>query len=63
VVRCCLVRLHHLAGPDTNYDLALYRWGLQLVLELDELLDMNDVNVALWRDTLERCVGFSLPSD
>ena len=44
-------------GPDTNYDLALYRWGLTLILELTSSLGISDPNIPLWEDTLARYAG------
>ncbi len=41
-------------APDTNYDLALLRWGLQTLLELQPA----DPRAARWRDTLARLTPY-----
>jgi hypothetical protein len=42
------------AGNDTNYDLALYTWGLQTILAIGQEYNITDVNIPLWQDTLNR---------
>ena len=41
-------------GPDTNYDLALYRWGLMTALEIAEKFSIDDPNIPVWEDTLTK---------
>src|SRR6185312_16216939 len=36
-------------GPDTNYDLALFRWGLQTLLEIAKELQINDPAIPQWQ--------------
>ncbi len=38
--------------PDTNYDLALLRWGLQTLIASAGQLHINDPLLARWRDVL-----------
>lgn len=48
-------------GPDTNYDLALYRWGLETLLELCDgghVPACERDRVRRWRDTLDRLVAY-----
>jgi hypothetical protein len=40
--------------PDTNYDLALIRWGCTTLLESAQILDMDDPLAPRWRDVLQR---------
>ena len=48
-------------APDTNYDLALLRWGLQTLIELDARLGSKDPLVPKWRDTLAQLTPY--PTD
>ncbi|XP_065835592.1 uncharacterized protein [Oscarella lobularis] len=46
-------------GPDTNYDVALYRWGLQTVIHLaKDILNNNDPRVSVWQDVLNRLTSY-----
>jgi hypothetical protein len=42
--------------PDTNYDLALIRWGCTTLLESAEILGVDDPLAPRWRDVLLRLV-------
>ncbi|XP_065175483.1 uncharacterized protein LOC135805383 [Sycon ciliatum] len=48
---------------DTNYDLALYRWGLQTVIHLTKILDINDPNLDLWTKSLKQLVSYSMDDE
>jgi alpha-L-fucosidase 2 len=47
-------------APDTNYDLALLRWGLQTLLQLQERrgAEGEDPRAARWRDILARLTPY-----
>jgi alpha-L-fucosidase 2 len=45
-------------APDTNYDHALLRWGLQTLLSIDQSLGLKDTQAARWRDTLARLAPY-----
>jgi hypothetical protein len=45
-------------APDTNYDHALLRWGLQTLLAIDQRLRLGDPLAARWRDTLARLAPY-----
>jgi hypothetical protein len=50
-------------AADTNYDLALLRWGLETLIDLDRRLGLNDPLVAEWRDTLARLAPYPVGPD
>ena len=41
-------------GNDTNYDLALLRWGLITVLDIASTYAYDDPYIPAWTDTLNR---------
>ncbi|MEV5172285.1 Tat pathway signal sequence domain protein [Streptomyces flaveolus] len=43
---------------DTNYDLALIRWGCRTLLESAELLGLQDESAPRWRDVLARLTPY-----
>ncbi|MFH9088647.1 glycosyl hydrolase family 95 catalytic domain-containing protein [Streptomyces sp. NPDC017673] len=43
---------------DTNYDLALIRWGCRTLLESAELLGVQDESAPRWRDVLARLTPY-----
>jgi alpha-L-fucosidase 2 len=45
-------------APDTNYDHALLRWGLQTLLAIDQRLGLRDPESARWKDTLARLAPY-----
>lgn len=45
-------------APDTNYDLALLRWGLQTLLATNDRFKLNDPLAAKWRETLEQLAPY-----
>ena len=45
-------------GPNTNYDLANLRWGLQTLIALDEKYGIGDPLLGQWKDFLEHLVPF-----
>lgn len=45
-------------GPNSNYDLANLRWGLQALIEMDEKFGINDPLLPQWKDFLEHLVPF-----
>jgi hypothetical protein len=45
-------------APDTNYDLALLRWGLQTLLACDARLGLHDPLATRWRETQERLAPY-----
>ena len=47
-------------GPDANYDLALYRWGLQLGVALCAEYGLTSPHLPAWVDTLAHLTGFSV---
>ncbi|WP_174855702.1 glycosyl hydrolase family 95 catalytic domain-containing protein [Streptomyces rishiriensis] len=48
---------------DTNYDLALIRWGCQTLLESAELLGVDDESAPRWRDVLARLTPYPVDAD
>jgi alpha-L-fucosidase 2 len=48
-------------APDTNYDLALLRWGLQTLLRFEATAD--DPDAPRWRDTLARLAPYPVGPD
>jgi alpha-L-fucosidase 2 len=47
-------------ASDTNYDLALLRWGLNTLLAANERLGLKDPLADKWRDTLARLTPFPI---
>jgi hypothetical protein len=45
-------------GPDTHYDLALFKWGVRTLLSLAARLDIADPLIETWQDVLVRLVDF-----
>ena len=45
-------------APDTNYDHALVRWGLQTLLSIDKRLGLRDPQSGRWQDTLARLAPY-----
>ncbi|MCX4759446.1 Tat pathway signal sequence domain protein [Streptomyces sp. NBC_01275] len=43
---------------DTNYDLALIRWGCQTLLESAELLGVDDESIPRWQEVLARLTPY-----
>ncbi|GHT44627.1 hypothetical protein AGMMS49965_20630 [Bacteroidia bacterium] len=48
-------------GHDVNYDLALLRWGLQTLLNVNEKYDLKDAKQADWQDFLAHLTPY--PTD
>ena len=47
-------------GPDANYDLSLYRWGLQLALQLADRYNLTSPHLPMWESTLRNLTFFSI---
>jgi alpha-L-fucosidase 2 len=45
-------------GPDTNFDLALVRWGCTALIESADRLRIDDPLLPRWRDTLRRLAPY-----
>lgn len=45
-------------AADCNYDLALLRWGLQTLLDINEEYKLNDAKQADWQDFLDKLVDY-----
>ena len=45
-------------GPNSNYDLASLRWGLQTLLAINEKYKLNDSKEAEWRDFLNNLTDY-----
>ena len=45
-------------APDTNYNLALLRWGCRTLVELCERFGLDDPLLPRWKDTLARLVDY-----
>jgi len=45
-------------NPDTNYDLALLRWGATTLLEACARLGIDDPQIPVWKRTLARLVPY-----
>ncbi len=43
---------------DCNYDLALFRWGCETLLEIDEILAANDSLKSSWKMVLENLTNY-----
>jgi alpha-L-fucosidase 2 len=50
-------------APDTNYDLALIRWGAATLLDAVRLLHIDDPLVPAWRDVLARLVDYPVDAN
>ncbi|MCC8144946.1 MAG: DNRLRE domain-containing protein [Bacteroidales bacterium] len=48
------------AAADCNYDLALLRWGLNTLLEINGKYQLNDEKEAHWTDFLENLVDYPI---
>jgi hypothetical protein len=48
-------------GANANYDLAILRWGLKTLLEIDTQYSLNDPKRADWQDFLDNLVDY--PTD
>jgi hypothetical protein len=49
---------YFMTGKDSNYDLALLRWGCQTLLELNRRYKLQDTYVSRWTETLDNLVSF-----
>ena len=49
-------------GPNTNYDLANLRWGLQTLIAIDEKYGLGDPMLPQWKDFLEKMPQFGYDS-
>jgi hypothetical protein len=49
------------SAPDTNYDLALLRWGLKTLLAANTRLGLADAQATTWQKTLDQLVDY--PTD
>ena len=47
-------------GPDANYDIALYRWGLQTAIGLCESYNLTSPHLSAWRATLSNLTWYSV---
>jgi alpha-L-fucosidase 2 len=45
-------------GPDTNFELALLRWGCTALIESANRLNIDDPLIPKWRDTLDRLAPY-----
>ena len=45
-------------GPDTNFELALLRWGCTALIQSAQRLKIDDPLLPKWRDTLERLAAY-----
>ena len=45
-------------APDTNYDLALLRWGLQTLLACDQHFSLHDPLAPRWKETLDKLAPY-----
>ena len=50
---------NHSEANDTHYDLALFKWGLNTLLELDKELGMNDSLAKTWTHTRDNLVNLN----
>lgn len=50
-------------APDTNYDLALLRWGLLTLLAANERLGLDDAAASTWRDTLAKLAPYPVDAN
>jgi hypothetical protein len=51
----------HKMGPDSNFDLALLRWGCTALIEICQRLDMDDPLLPMWRNVLGNLTDY--PTD
>jgi hypothetical protein len=49
---------YFMTGKDSNYDLALLRWGCQTLLELNRRYKLQDTYASRWTETLDNLVPF-----
>jgi hypothetical protein len=47
-------------GPDANYDVSLYRWGLATGIELAAQYGLTSPHLQSWKDTLAEITWFSV---
>ena len=47
--------------PDCNYDLSLFRWGCETLIEICAILGREEPLIHTWKDTLERLADY--PAD
>jgi hypothetical protein len=47
-------------GPDANYDVSLFRWGLQLAAELATAYNLTSPNLPAWAATLSSITFFPI---
>lgn len=45
-------------GPNTNYDLASLRWGLQTLIDINNQYQLNDPQLPRWQDFLAHLVDY-----
>ena len=50
-------------APDTNYNLALVRWGCGTLVELCERLKIDDPLLPRWRDVMARLVDYPVDAN
>ncbi|MFH1496265.1 MAG: glycoside hydrolase family 95-like protein [Verrucomicrobiota bacterium] len=50
---------HAIVG-DANYDLSLFRWGLETLIASCEQLKLDEPRLPVWRDTLARLTPFPM---
>jgi hypothetical protein len=49
---------YFMTGKDSNYDLALLRWGCQTLLELNQRYQLMDSQAPNWKNILENLASF-----
>jgi hypothetical protein len=49
--------------PDTNYDLALIRWGCGTLIDSARLLDVDDPLLPRWKDMLQRLTPYPVDAN
>jgi alpha-L-fucosidase 2 len=47
-------------GPDANYDISLYRWGLALAIDLAQQYNLSSPHLEAWKNTLNNIISFSI---
>ena len=47
-------------GPDANYDVSLFRWGLQLALDLADRYGLTSPHLPAWAATLKNMTWFPI---
>ncbi|MFZ4454606.1 MAG: Ig-like domain-containing protein [Bacteroidales bacterium] len=45
-------------GPNANYDLAILRWGLTTLLDVNNTYNLNDAKQADWKDFLDNLADY-----